>query len=152
MSASACSLGPLLLQPQGLKRAAGLDPEEALVEDLLGLASRIAADAVRGGTILTVLEQAVEAMGTRFLQGAAGGLQRAENHLRSLVEPAIRAMSDLARLLPDSQDPAQVPRARAAIRPVALGAEALAPDGPRPPRAIRQRSPSSSSLYSATRR
>ena len=104
MTGSRCSPGTVLLRPQRIRRLAGADADEAFVDDLLNLATRIASDSVHGGVLLQQLEAAVEAMAGRLLQRAGGGLERAVHHVRDLIQPAINQIQDVGDTFPADPD------------------------------------------------
>lgn len=103
-----CSPGSLLLQPQRLKRAATIPPDVALLNDFVELISRITMDHVSGGTVVTVLEDGMQALGDRLVQAAGGGIARAQARLQSLLAPVVASLTHLSTALPQAGDPAAV--------------------------------------------
>jgi hypothetical protein len=108
LSASVCAPGSVLLQPERLQGVDGLDPDAALVRDVIDAAVRIGSDKANGGSIVDVFEAAVEAMAGHLLDAAGGGLTRAVQHLQDVVAPVGAFVQRLPDMVSESSTPEEV--------------------------------------------
>jgi murein DD-endopeptidase MepM/ murein hydrolase activator NlpD len=111
LSAGTCSPGSVLLQPRRIRLAAVDSTDAALVQDLVAVALRFASDTSSGATMAGVLEEAAQALGTRLVDRAGGGIERAVQHLQDLLRPVVSVLQELEAV--DATDPAAVENALA---------------------------------------
>lgn len=126
-------IGSILVQPQRLQRAAVVDPDMALVADMLSLATRLAIDQAQGGHILETIGQAMEAAALRLRDRSIDGMTSVQQKLQAWLRPftdffdqsgqAFSAIGDAA----EAVDTAQLVIMRLADLAAGLSIEQLRP-------------------------
>ena len=101
-------IGSVLLQPQRLKRTAVTDTSQALVEDMISLATRVIVDKAMGGHIVQTMEDAFEELTLKLVAQIGNDLGKIQGDLKKLFSPIIDFFPGVMETLSKDPDPAKI--------------------------------------------
>lgn len=128
------SVGSVLVQPQRVRRAASIDAEFAVLDDLVLVVSRTIADAVAGGDIAAALREAFFASVQRIAAQAEAGFPAALERLELLGQAFVDGIEEQIEVFTSFGDAADVAEGvRALLDRIADLAETITADTIREP-------------------
>ena len=98
------AIGSVLLQPQRLERAGRVPLEDAVLDDIIGLAVCLMIDATRGGRLGETLFGSLQGTVVRLTARAGAGVNSAAMRFRALLAPLIESVQEAVEQPPGDMD------------------------------------------------
>src|SRR5215207_11197704 len=97
MACEANVIGAAFIQPQRVGRASFDDPSAAIVQDLLNLVVRLAADGAQGGRVADAIGESLAAVAVRMLERTSEGIDKARERLQARLSAFHDGLTELGQ-------------------------------------------------------
>ncbi len=95
-------IGSVLLQPQRLERASQRTNDEAVLDDLIALATCLITDGLEGGSLAATLAGSAYGTVNRLAERSGAGANRAAVRLAGMFQPTIERVESIVEQPPDN--------------------------------------------------